>query len=67
MLELVLKKGTLSDANITLDDLERIRAKEFNEILPILEKLIQLDLVQRLPAEFAPSPMLISEQVKGHE
>jgi hypothetical protein len=63
ILELVLKKGILSDANITLADLERVRAKEFSEILPILEKLIQLDLVQRLPteraAEFEPTPMLL--------
>lgn len=62
VLDLVLEKGTLSDETLSLKDLERVRAKEFNEILPILEKLVQLDLVRRLPsdraAEFAPTPLL---------
>lgn len=62
VLDLVLDKGILSDATVTLEDLERIRVKEFSEILPILEKLVQLDLVRRLPAEHAaeykPTPLL---------
>lgn len=62
VLDLVLEKGTLSDETLSLKDLERVRAKEFNEILPVLEKLVQLDLVRRLPsdraAEFAPTPIL---------
>lgn len=62
VLDLVLDKGILSDATVTLEDLERIRAKEFSEILPVLEKLVQLDLVRRLPteraAEYKPTPML---------
>lgn len=66
VLELVIEKGTFSDANITLADLERVGAKEFSEILQILKKLIQLDLVQQVPAshtdEFAPTPMLLSNK-----
>lgn len=62
VLDLVLDKGILSDATITLTDLERLGAKEFSEILPILDKLVQFDLLRRLPseraAEYAPSPLL---------
>jgi hypothetical protein len=68
VLDLVLEKGTLSDETITLNDLERVRVKEFSEILPILEKLVQLDLVHRLPseraAEYAPTPMISRKQSK---
>jgi len=53
VLDLVLEKRTISDATITLADLERLRAKEFSEILPILEKLVQYDLLRRLPSEWA--------------
>jgi type II secretory pathway predicted ATPase ExeA len=62
VLDLVLEKGTLSDEKISLKDLERIKVKEFSEILPILDKLVQLDLVRRLPSdratEYAPTPMI---------
>lgn len=40
VLELVLEKGSLSDSTITLVDLEQVGAREFSEILPILEKLV---------------------------
>lgn len=66
VLDLVLEKGTLSDATITLTDMERLRAKEFSEILPILEKLVQFDLLRRLPseraAEYEPTPLLVGKQ-----
>lgn len=66
VLDLVLEKGVLSDATATLEDLERLKVKEFNEIMPILEKLVQLDLLRRLPAErateYAPTPMLLGQQ-----
>ena len=57
------RKGKIkAGISFTLEDLERIRVKEFSEILPILEKLVQLDLVRRLPteraAEYKPTPML---------
>jgi len=66
VLELVLGKGSVSDETITLDDLERLKVREFNEVMPILEKLVQLDLLRRLPAEgaaeFGPSPLLVNEE-----
>lgn len=41
----------------------------FSEIMPILEKLVQLDLLRRLPteraAEFGPSPMLLGKREKS--
>ena len=62
VLDLVLEKGTLSDETVTLAELERVRVKEFNEILPVLEKLVRLDLLRRLPSErateYAPTPLL---------
>lgn len=68
VLELVLERGLISDATVTLEDLERVKVKEFNEILPILEKLVQLDLLRRLPtervAEYGPTPMLLGEHGK---
>lgn len=68
VLELVLEKGTLSDATVNLSDLERLKAKEFSEILPILEKLIQFDLLRRLPseraAEYEPTPLLMGKQIE---
>jgi len=69
VLDLVLEKGVLSDATATLEDLEWLKIKEFNEIMPILEKLVQLDLLRRLPteraAEFGPSPMLLGKCEKS--
>jgi len=68
VLNLVLEKGILSDASITLTDLERVRAKEFSEILPVLEKLVTLDLVRRLPTErateYKPTPILLGKHEK---
>ncbi len=65
VLDLVLEKRTLSDATVTLTVLEQLKAKEFSEILPILEKLVQYDLLRRLPseraAEYEPTPMLIAK------
>lgn len=68
VLDVVLEKGTLSDATITLADMERLKAKEFSEILPILEKLVQFDLLRRLPseraAEYEPTPLLMGKQAE---
>jgi len=65
VLDLVLEKRILSDETVTLTDLERLKAKEFSEILPILEKLVQYDLLRRLPseraAEYEPTPLLIGK------
>jgi hypothetical protein len=65
VLELVLGKGSVSDETVTLEDLERLKVREFNEIMPILEKLVQIDLLRRLPtegvAEFGLSPLLLDK------
>lgn len=64
ILELVLDKGVLSDESVTLEELDKVRAKEFREILPILDNLVQRDLLKRLPSErateYAPSPLVIT-------
>jgi hypothetical protein len=69
VLDLVLEKGILSDATVTLADLERVRAREFSEILPMLEKLVQLDLLRRLPTaratEYEPTPMMLRGHTPG--
>lgn len=68
VLDIVLEKGSLSDETITLTDMERLKAKEFSEILPILEKLVQFDLLRRLPseraAEYESTPLLIGKQAE---
>lgn len=72
VLDLVLEKRTLSDVTVTLTDLERLKAKEFSEILPILEKLVQYDLLHRLPSErateYKPTPLLMGKtEQKGNK
>ena len=70
LLDLVLEKGKLSDENITLVDLQSLKVQEFSEIVPIFDKLLQLDLIKRLPneqaMEFAPSPLLLPSQHKRY-
>ena len=62
LLDIVLEKGVLSDASITLDELEKVKAETFSEILPRLDKLVEFDLLKRLPSErateYAPMPLL---------
>ncbi len=71
VLELVLEKGTFSDDSATLDDLEHLKVKEFNEVMPILEKLVQLDLLRRVPTErateYAPTPMVSGKSESSSE
>jgi hypothetical protein len=66
VLNLVLDKKILSDANVTLDDLQKLKFQEFGEIVVILDKLVQLDLIKRLPNEqamaFAPTSLLLPSQ-----
>ncbi|WP_019501443.1 ATP-binding protein [Pseudanabaena sp. PCC 6802] len=65
LLQLILGKGILSDENITLGELERMGVKEFNEILPMINALVQQDLVRLLPDDraiaIAPNPILQAE------
>jgi hypothetical protein len=71
VLDLVLERGMLSDVTVTLTDLERFRAKEFSEILPVLERLIQLDLIRRLPteraSEYVATPMLLGKKESSEQ
>lgn len=70
VLNLTLEKGMLSDENLDLKDLDRLKVKEFNEILPILENLIQKDLIRRLPTEraaiYMPTPMITEVSEEDH-
>lgn len=63
LVNLLLERGTLSDATVTTSDLERLKMQEFSEILPILDGLVSRDLLQRLPseneAEYRPTPLLL--------
>ena len=63
VLELVLEKRLLSDEKVTMDDLKRAKVQEFSQILPILDRLVQQDLVRRLPtdnaAEYQANPILM--------
>jgi hypothetical protein len=67
VLELLLEKGTLSDAAITLPDLQRFDLREFSELVPILEKLVDVDFARRRPseraAEYELSPLLLRKSV----
>lgn len=62
LLNLILEKGSLSDETVTLEELDRLGVKEFNEIMPLLNALVQQDLIRLLPSDrtlgFAPNPIL---------
>lgn len=63
VLDLVLEKGLLSDENVSMEDLKRAKVQEFSQVLPILDKLVQFDLLRRLPtdkaAEYQGNPILL--------
>jgi len=63
VLDLVLEKRLLSDENVTMDDLKRAKVQEFSQILPILDRLVQQDLLRLLPtdkaAEYQANPILL--------
>lgn len=63
VLDLVLEKGLLSDENVSMDDLKRAKVQEFSQVLPILDRLVQFDLVRRLPtdkaSEYRANPILL--------
>lgn len=65
VLDMVLEKGVLSDASITLQELEQLKVETFSEILPSLDRLVEYDLLHRLPTEraleYAPMPLLEGE------
>ena len=41
----------LSDTSATMNDLKRMKVQEFSQMLPILDRLVQYDLVHRLPTD----------------
>lgn len=50
---LLQKKGSLSDVNITLEDLQSVGLSSFNELMPYLERLREADLVNQHDREDA--------------
>jgi len=50
---MVLEKGVLSDASITLEELEKLKVETFSEILPRLDQLVEYDFLKRMPTERA--------------
>jgi len=62
LLDMVLEKGVLSDASITLEELEKLKVETFSEILPRLDQLVEYDLLKRMPTErateYAPTPII---------
>lgn len=58
---LLLQRGELSDETITIEELEQLGVRSFNEVLPILERLRDTDLAHQLDQEdvkaFAPIPL----------
>jgi hypothetical protein len=66
LIDLILERDKLSDENITLEDLQKLQVQEFSELLPIIDKLVELDLIRRLPndqaIEFALTPLLLPSQ-----
>ena len=71
LLDVILEKGVLSDDTVTLEELTQLKAETFSEILPQLDKLVELDLLQRLPTErataYAPMPLLDSSNADDEE
>lgn len=66
LLDLMLERGSLSDENITLEDLQKLKVQEFSELLPRIDQLTELDLIRRLPneqaQEFAQTPLLLPSE-----
>ncbi|MGF1522243.1 MAG: hypothetical protein ACFBSF_08000 [Leptolyngbyaceae cyanobacterium] len=67
---MVFEKGVLSDESITLQELEQLKVDTFSEILPLLDKLVEYDLLQRMPTEgateYAPMPLLTRQERDDH-
>lgn len=67
ILQLALRDGLLSEENIAFEDLQRQGFKSFHEILPLIQDLIQQDLLRRLPSDkaeaFGPTPLILPRTV----
>jgi hypothetical protein len=66
VLELVRSKGILSDENVGQEELNKLNSDTFNELLPILEKLSQKDLISRLSTEkeiaYQPTRLVLEQE-----
>lgn len=63
---LLQKKGNLSDATITLEELQSVGLSSFNELLPYLERLREADLANRFDREDATAyePIMLTESTE---
>ncbi|MEM9008108.1 MAG: hypothetical protein AAGE59_31945 [Cyanobacteria bacterium P01_F01_bin.86] len=68
---LLLRRGGLSDETITFEDLEALGFRSFSELLPLLERLEEADLVHQLNQEdakaYEPIPLPPSEDDAAEE
>ncbi|MEX2725488.1 MAG: ATP-binding protein [Candidatus Freyarchaeota archaeon] len=66
VLQLILEKGELSDRTVTLNELSLLGLREFNQLFPILDKLVELDLLIRIPSEietkYIPSGLIYNKK-----
>ena len=67
LFHLVEEKGLLTDENVSIEELRKIGVNTFNELLPLLEKLIQNDLLRHRPSEthlqYIVSPIVKNEKI----
>ena len=48
LFKLIEERGSFSDENISMDDLNKFGIKTFNDMMPMLEKLVQHDLLRQI-------------------
>ncbi len=64
LLDTISSQGLISDANLSFEELQRLQARSFAELLPVLEELERRDLIQKIPNDGATtyriSPLLPS-------
>jgi type II secretory pathway predicted ATPase ExeA len=67
LIDSIINRGILSDSNISLAELRQLNVKSFAELLPIIEKLELLDLIERLPNDgaisYRLSPLMLPSEV----
>jgi hypothetical protein len=49
VLKLLQERGALSDEYLSFEDLQQLGVRSFVELLPMLDKIEQADLIQRRP------------------
>jgi AAA ATPase domain len=53
LLDTISSQGLISDASVSFEELQRLQAKSFAELLPILEDLEKRDLLHKIPNDGA--------------